>query len=211
MSWASPNQLAAYKESLKKKPQDNFLTGIFDALGGGMKNIENMLLPRPQIRAAAPPIPLTPTPTPDPNAVLSEAIKQGFLRYGPNTPAATLSGQFARAGQGLPDPYMPAVLALKETSGGKNMTHDNNLLNILFQGGMGNSGYENPQDGIVGGDGHRGFPGVIHSGAYDNYLKSGNLREFFQHYTPYSPGGSNPPYDQQIQQYNQLRSYFTNK
>jgi len=135
---------------------------------------------------------------------LTKQIQQGFLNYDPHSPAATLAASFARAGQGLPDPYMPAVLALKETSGGKNMTHPNNLLNILYGG---NSAYEKPEYGIEGGGGHQGFPGVIKNGYYNDYLKSGNLQDFFKHYTP-PTDPRNPSLQGSVDQYNGLRRYF---
>jgi hypothetical protein len=144
---------------------------------------------------------------------LTKQIQAGFMDWGngkaPN--AATLSAQFAQAGKDLPDPYLPAILALKETRGGTGyMADKNNLMNIQY-GGINNSPYETPQDNIVGGDGHKGFVGLIHNGMYDKYLKSGDLHDFFKVYTPtYDNNGKqiNAPIDEQIKEYNDLRSHF---
>lgn len=148
-------------------------------------------------------------------SALEKMILAGFTHYG--APAATAAASFAKAGEGLPDPLMPAVLALKETSGGKRMAPNsaNNLLNIGP-----NINYPSIDANLNGGgtwgrDGgpQGGFTGTIHSPAYAKYLQTGDLHDFFAHYTPTNDANGNQvngKQDEQINQYNLLRSYFSN-
>lgn len=137
---------------------------------------------------------------------LTNAIRQGFLKYG--APEAAANAQyFAQAGQGLPDPYMPAILAIKETSAGKRLSHKNNYLNIGP-----NIDYPDVKTNLLGGgpNNQKGFAGVMKSGLYNKYLKSGDLKDFFNTYTPPTyQGGTNDPIDKQIKDYNTYKSYFT--
>jgi hypothetical protein len=165
---------------------------------------------KPTIMPTITPMQKKVTPTPImtvPTSDLTNKIKQGFMNYGPSTPAAQYADSFAKAGQGLPDPLMPAVLALKETSGGHRLSHQNNYMNIGPE-----IDYPSVQSNLVGGEGKKGFVGVINSGMYDKYLKSGNLADFFSVYTPtYDKNGKqiNDTLEKQISDYNLLRSYFT--
>lgn len=152
---------------------------------------------------------ISPTPTQMP-AVVNNALLQHIQKGLAGTPAATLSAQFAQAGQGLADPYLPAVLARKETGGGKRMSDKNNLLNILY-GGIGHSPYDSPEQNIVGGNGKKGWMGLMHGGLYDKYLNSGDLNDFFKVYTPHVDNNGKPingGYPEQISQYNAIRKSF---
>lgn len=139
---------------------------------------------------------------------LAENIKKGFEKYG-SKEGAKYAMEFAKAGINLPDPYLPAVLSLKETSGGKHLSRENNWLNIGPD-----IDYSSVEQNVLGGEGKKGFMGLMQSGLYDAYLKSGDLNEFFKVYTPQAyknPDGSmgyNGTYPQQINQYNSLRENF---
>lgn len=137
----------------------------------------------------------TPTPTPQPRPSTQD-FRAGFEEYG--SPLATASGQFANAAQqySLPDPYLPAVLALLETSGGLNQRFANNPFNWGMQD-MPSLDYA--IDRIYSGIGGR-MP------YYQNYLQSGNIADFLPVYTP--PGGANPELDELIARYEALRALF---
>lgn len=175
-----------------------------------LSKAKNALIPnhgRQQVLAAANTAP-TPTPTPTLGQI-TQNIQKGFIKYGidPNT-AQQNAQYFAQAGQGLPDPYLPATIALKESSGGKTSQGQNNWINIMSPGTDTPVDYPDMQTALLGGNGHAGFKGIMNSGIYNDYLKSGNLNDFFSHYTPASDP-RNADYSSQIQTYNQLRSNFT--
>jgi hypothetical protein len=134
---------------------------------------------------------------------LTSMIQQGMQKYNPNAPVATEAAQLAQVGQNLPDQFAPAVLSLKESSGGTHLSAPNNLFNL----GPGIA-YPNTQTSIIGGNGKLGLQGVLQSPTYDDYMQSGDLRDLFQHFTPATPGSGNAGYDQQIDTYHQLRSNF---
>jgi hypothetical protein len=223
-------QLAQYNNDTNRSPFAPITPGVTpQPPGPQIQNKPQVMAQQtgPQIGSGQPAV--SPTPTQQPNPFqgiipqehaqaqsilpdqLTQQIQQGFQKWGgASVPAATLSASFARAGQGLPDPLMPAVLAIKETGGGKHLADTNNLLNIQYNG-IGNSPYEKPEYGIEGGGGHGGFPKVINNGMYKDYLKSGNLADFFKVYTPtYDKNGKqiNAPIDKQIAAYNAIRSNF---
>lgn len=150
----------------------------------------------------------TATPAPSaPPSDLEGVIRKAMAAYG-NPPVATLSAELAQAGEGLPDPLLPAVVSLKESSGGKKLTYPNNFVNILQPGKF---DYPTPQSNITGehGDDRWSFKELLNEGsAYGKYRKSGDLADFFQSYTP--PGGSNASLEDQIAMYNLLKEkYFS--
>ncbi len=153
----------------------------------------------------------TPTPTPTPQAPDASRIQAGFERWRqPAPPIATMSGQLAQAGQGLPHPLLPAIMSLVESGGLTNqrMADYSNPFGIMSPGTQDLVRYPDPQTAILGGGGQRGFAGLMRSGGpYEEYLQSGDLADFFKRYTPPSP--ANPSQEELIQRFNMLRSLFT--
>lgn len=137
----------------------------------------------------------TPTPTPPP----AQAFEQGFNAYG-NIPLTDYANEFQQAAQNspLPDPYLPAVLGIMETSGGQNMKYANNPFNWGMQD-MESIPYV--IDRIYSGIGGR-MP------YYKNYLESGNLEDFFNSYTPPGPEHGNPSMEELLQRYQKIRDLF---
>lgn len=141
--------------------------------------------------------------------VTGENVMRGFKRFSnPPPPAATLSAQLAEAGQDLPDPFLPAILTLMETGG----LHPNKTAtpNNLFNVGP-SINYPTPEASILGG-GERnqlGLKGLLRPGGlYDDYLQSGNLADFFNHFTPPGEEYGNPSMEELMDRYNSLRSLF---
>lgn len=144
----------------------------------------------------------TPTATPTPNPMI-EALQKGFADYGLKSgmenPLATASAYMAQKAQEnpLPDPYLPAVMNLMETGGSKHMAQPNNYFNWGT----------NPKPDINTAI-DRIYEGVSNpEGKYADYIKSGNLADFFRVYTP-SSDPRNPTQDELIKRYTQLRKYF---
>lgn len=158
----------------------------------------------------------TPTPTPqqpDLNAI-AEALKKGFndysLKSGYDNPLATMSAEMARAGQdaNLPDPYLPATINLKETTGGKFLKHKNNMFNWSDKPLPDlQTAINNVYNGIGSTAPNGTYDENGYGGLYKDYLKTGNLEDFFRVYTP-SSDPNNPSYEEQIRQFKQLRGYF---
>lgn len=143
-------------------------------------------------------------------------LQKGFAKYG-NPPIASHAADLAQLGYEVAqkggDPYLPAALTLKETGGlsyGPAQAINNpagigpgikypDLTTAILGGGT---------SGINGGP-QKGMRGVLFNGLYDDYYKSGNLQDFFKHYTPAdAPGHNNPSYNEQINLMNQLLGYF---
>lgn len=158
----------------------------------------------------------TPTVTPAPKNLqdLSARIQAGLTKWGNGTapPVATMSGSLAEAGQNLPDPLLPAILALKESRGGQDAipAKNANPYNIFYPGTQKSVDYNGVgglKTAILGGNGKLGFAGLLRPGGiYSDYLNSGNLSDFFSHYSP--PGQGNAAMEEQLRQYNVLKSYF---
>ncbi len=145
----------------------------------------------------------TPTPTQNP---LQQQIERGISKYDQTMPIATLSAPLAKVGQGLPDSLLPVILALMESGGGRNITSGaNNLYNISPGQGI---TYPDLATAILGG-GQRnqlGLKGVLEKN-YPDYLRSGNLTDFFSRFTPESDL-RNPSIEESIKRYNLLRTLF---
>lgn len=153
------------------------------------------------------PVPEGSQPTPAPTPNYPQIITQGMQRFLPDNPppAATMGAQLAQAGRGLPDPLLPAIVALMESGGGANMK-GNNMFNI----GPGVS-YPDLQTAIIGGgpDNQRGMQGLLRPGGlYDTYRNSGRLEDFFNTFTPPGPEHGNPSMEELIQRYNALKLLF---
>lgn len=155
-------------------------------------------IPTPAPTPPQTPTPMpTPTPTPTPMGTPGqEVFTRGFEGYG--SPLATASGQFAQsaAQNPLPDPLLPAIIALMESSGGRNQTFANNPFNWGMQP---MPDLNTAIDRIYSGIGGR-------TPYYEDYLQSGDLSDFFNVYTPPSP--ANPPLEELINRYNLLRELF---
>jgi len=143
----------------------------------------------------------TPTPTPHP---MQYAIEQALNTYQGGVPIATLAAQLAQAGEGLPDPLMPAIMPLIETAGGNAITRGNNNLYNMLPTSQGVD-YPDYETAILGGPGQKGFRGTITGGKYDDYLSSGNLEDFFD---TYSPSKENAALPDQINRYNSIRKQY---
>jgi hypothetical protein len=158
--------------------------------------------------AIASPVP-QPTQSPAPNN-LEDVIKKAYAAYG-NPPVATLSAQLAKAGEGLPDPYLPAINALKETGGGRKLKYSNNFMNILAPG---QQNYPNPESNIFGeeGDNRYSFAELLKTAPYAPYRESGDLADFFKVYTPdrdrNGVRNTNPTIAEQVALYNELRKQY---
>lgn len=152
----------------------------------------------------------TPTPQKSQKPTLTQLIqniKNGFTKYGMDPDQASqVAPYFAQAGQDLPDPYLPATQALKESSGGKTNQGKNNWFNVMNPDHT-PVDYPDMKTSLLGGNGHQGFSGIMHNGLYNKYLQSGKLEDFFTTYSP--PTDNNPDLPTQVQQYNSLRSNFT--
>lgn len=170
----------------------------FDSLMNKMKAVLGVQ----QANASEMPTP-TPTPTPHP---LQGAIEKALNEYRGGVPIATMAAQLAQAGEGLPDPLMPAIMPLIETAGGEAITRgNNNLYNMLpTEAGVNYPDYETA---ILGGgpDEQKGFVGTIKGGKYDDYLESGDLADFFD---TFSPSHENAAIADQITRYNSIRKQY---
>jgi hypothetical protein len=141
-------------------------------------------------------------------------IQRAFKQYG-NPPIATQSAQLAQLGEEFQkrggNPYLPAALTIKETGGLKHQPAQ--VINNPAGIGPGIK-YPNLETAILGGGNsginggpQKGMKGVLLGGLYDEYLKTGNLLDFFKVYTPENVH-DNPSYKDQIQLMNQLLSMF---
>jgi hypothetical protein len=155
----------------------------------------------------------TPTPTPPPKEIhLNEQIKQGIENYAPDSPLIDYADQLAEVGEGLPHKTLPGALAIKESSalrdipGNEKMREFNNPFGIKPPGGL--AQYPDIATSIVGGgpNDQQGLKGVLGSGAYDDYLESGELEDFLNVYTP--GGGANRSIKDQIEELQEYLDYF---
>lgn len=168
----------------------------------------------------------SPSPTPQGSTLgaqynpsdLEKAISSGLASSNfANAPISTLSAQLANAGSrmtGKGDPYLPTIIALMESRGllDPKPQAAANPYNIMLGGHLVN--YEgNPGLAIQGGQDTRGvnrkgFAGILRPGGpYSDYLQSGNLKDFFAHFTPASDP-LNPSPDELVSRYQNLRQMF---
>ena len=175
-------------------PIENKWNVVKGVVAGGWGDIKKALSPTPISPRGELQVPSAlPTPTPQP---MEQSFQKGFKRYG--SELANYSGNFAEAAEkyNLPDPYLPAVMALMETSGGKNLKYKNNPFNWGMQD-MPSTDYT--IDHIYSGIGGR-FP------YYQKYLQTKDIGDFFDSYTPQD--GVNPSKEELVSRYNSLRKYF---
>lgn len=176
-------------------------------------NVKKLISPQPQTQVSAPNNSLV-TPRPSANDYMA-----GFSKFGNSgAPIATQSASFAEAAKRLPDnidPFLPAVIALMETAGGSRQVANNNPFNIRGQqnGTLKFIDYISPEVALLGGDNNgvqsKGFIGqLLTNPAYANFLKTGNLSDFFNSYTPPGPAYGNPSMEELLARYSNLRSLF---
>lgn len=169
----------------------------------------NVLPQVPQVQANN-----TPS-APQHHQITPDMVQQGLSKYG-NVPIATLSGTLSQAGNALPktvDPYLPTIVSIMETQGGKRQVAQNNPVNLrgVQNGRTQFINYPNPQTAILGGpngpDQSQGLVGtILNNPAYADFRQSGKLSDFFKRYTP--PGEGNPSQDELLSRYSQIRSNF---
>lgn len=153
---------------------------------------------------------------------LAKKIERGLKKYqqkaGKTVPIATMSAELAEAGRDLPQPLLPTLLALIETSGGVNQTRGrNNIYNMLANdtrylpgGGL---NYPDLKTAILGGYNpeydidSKGLRGVIMEDApYKDYLQSGNLVDFLSDFTP--PADKNADMSTQVKRFDDLAKWY---
>ena len=180
-----------------------------------MGDLINLLLGLFGIQQPSQPL-VSPQPTQQIQSIdpLEQMISQGLAKYPGGAPIATLSAQLAKSGRQIQkaggDPLLPTVISLKESQGGKKQVGINNPYGLrgTQNGSQQFINYATPEEALFGGTiAHPlGFMGNLFKN-YQPYLKSGNLADFFSTYTPISDS-RNPSIQNQIDLYNQLRSYF---
>lgn len=146
----------------------------------------------------------TPTPQKD-NEAIAEAIAAGLKAYGVNSgyenPLATASARMADQAveNNLPDPYMPAAMNIMETGGSKYMAQPNNYFNW---GTNAKPDINTAIDRMIQGVGNTGDTGL-----YKDYLQSGDMADFFKHYTP-ETDPNNPALDTLLNRYTNIRNKY---
>jgi hypothetical protein len=158
----------------------------------------------------------TPTPTPTPTqSQFAQLIQNGIKKFGANAPMATLSAELASVGQGMggkSDPLLPTIVGLMESGGLQAPVQQQkaNPFNIMNNGQV--VDYNGlPQVAVTGGTAggipRQGFAGTMKSPVYADYLKSGSLSDFFNHFTPPNDP-RNPSNEELIRRYNDLKQRY---
>lgn len=176
---------------------------------------------QPPVAEAAEAMLPTPTPTNVPMRYAPatlDAISQGFSRFGGDVPISSAAKAFVQAGEELPDnidPYLPAVISLMETGGGRHNVGDYNAFNIsgTQNGKRGFVGYPDYETAILGGPNgdveSSGFVGLISEGSpYAKFRETGRLDDFFRSYTPPGEQYGNPSMEQLLDRYARIRRLF---
>lgn len=199
-----PSEVQAFVPSAPRTPS------IANTIRGIMRSKPEMMSPIPEAERNAPYERQTPMPTP---GVSPQQIQQGYQRFSQTPPPiAEYAELLAQAGQGLPDPLLPAVMPLMETGGGNRMVANNNYYNVRGQqnGETKFIDYPDAQTAILGGNGSQGFKGLIgENPRYQEYRDSGDLADFFQRYTPPGAEYGNPTMEELLARYAALRLLFT--
>jgi len=153
----------------------------------------------------------------------ADLVKAAILRWSggnQNVPALQYADQLAQAGNMMPghiDPWLPTIMALRETLGGQKMSGQNDAMFNSRNGAGGFQDYSSQNIGILGGSDqsgqHAGFVGTINhtvpgqSDIYGNFRNTGNMGDFFSHYSP--PTDNNGSIPTQINNYNWMRNKMT--
>ena len=115
----------------------------------------------------------TPTPTPNP---YEQKIKSGFEKYG-NPPMTEYTSELANVIQKYPilqkHPYLLPALSIVESSGGKNITYENNPINWGTQP-MPNIPY------VI----ERAAKGISEDPRYEQFRKTGKIEDLAKVYAP---------------------------
>lgn len=141
----------------------------------------------------------TPTPTPYPT-ISPEQVLTGLTRYGGGNPPpiasavealATLGNLLLKRNPNV-NPFLPAAMTLKESSGGRNIPEGSyNPLGI----GPGIK-YPSFENSILGGynpelgQEQKGFRGVLGEPQYNRFFETANLADFLAPYTPPNATGN---------------------
>lgn len=223
--------------SQPQQPQQTFdqfqaSKGFFKGPDGVYRQVGQSPAPTaaPSVMGATTPVP---SPSPSSTSFSPDAIKAGILNWSggkTNVPVLNNVNDLYAAGQqfqkaGL-DPYMPTILTLRETQGGRDNTQnptiygDNNYTNIrnirdsktgAIIGQPNNPksfiNYSSMADALgTTNNGHGLAHQILNSGLYDNYLKSKNLQDFFKVYS--NPSDKNGSLPDQEANYNYMRQKF---
>ncbi len=147
--------------------------------------------------------------------------------WGADTPILNNIDMMIEAGNRLPknmDPYMPLILSLRETQGGKDLIDPtknaklgkNNPYNIrgVQNGVIRFIDYPSLQVATFGGsngtDTSEGLVGLLsRNPIYAAFRQSGDLKDFFKHWSP--PTDNNGNLDEQVQNYQWIRNRFRKK
>ena len=164
-------------------------------------------------------------------SVLSEdQIKQGLLKFNPETPLASQAGVLRQAMQLLAqnpkiDPMIALTVALRETGGGRDLRHNTRKMGGAYEGvnnpynfrdttreGM-FVNYPDFKTAILGGYNpqyktqSQGFVGqILNSPAYAKYRETGNIDDLNSVFTPQSDG--NQPANRLTADMEKLKKYF---
>lgn len=149
-----------------------------------------------------------------------DKIKEGLLKFNPQTPMASESANIYQAMGKMKDnpnvdPTLVLTRALAETGGGMDFqnrdTGKNNLYNTMPGGKLIN--YPDMKTAMLGGDNpeygtqSHGFVNLIlKSPAYAKYRQTGNIDDLNAVFSP--PNSGNPSLDKQRQNMEALRRYF---
>lgn len=160
----------------------------------------------------------TPTPSPKPEKVTPEQIEAGLRKFDASSPLLDYTQQLADAANRMPkgvDRFLPVVMSIMETGGGKKLAAQNNPFNLRgTQAGRTKFiDYPSMDVAILGGDNQgvqsKGFVGTIgEHPAYEKFRQSGSLEDFFNSFTPPGPEYGNPSMDELKQRYNSIRNLF---
>ena len=153
------------------------------------------------------------------NQITPEQIMQALIQYGggqappvaQSANALSLLGNEMSARNPQIDPAFAAALALRESSGGRNIPEGSNnpygIMSYADDGTRSLAQYPDFTTATLGGgpQDQQGLRGTLMGGKYDPYLESGNLEDFFN---TYSPSSENAPIEDQVAQFMQLLQLF---
>jgi hypothetical protein len=156
-------------------------------------------------------------------STLSDQIKQGIRNWnnGKDHPLMEYADTLAQAGEQMPkgvSPYLPTILALRETQGGQYNVGKNNIYNLRDNTGHFVS-YPDVQTAILGGVNplynnvhSSGVVGVLNGdkpenqGLYADFRKSGDTADLWKHWSP--PTDNNGSIPEQVDNYNWMMKRF---
>lgn len=161
----------------------------------------------------------TAQPTSAPTDIAQDLVRQNVSKlYGKDNPALSYLPQLLDAGKQLPqgvDPYLPLIIALRETQGGRYNVGQNNIFNMRNETGAFQD-YPDINTAINGnlaqGGQSGGFTGLVggskpsSQSIYQDFRQDpSNMQKFFAHYSP--TADKNGALDEQVQNYQWIRSH----